>query len=188
MYARYVRTRVDKDVLRYELKEQASLFGCKNGFIPWLLGLKLKAGQEEPCAWHIDVVSELGGNPEYPKSTLVIDLKPKQSKTNLSLYEVLDVWGYSQNGWSPLLLRLNGLYVDADPLVVNRSSFVRRDDEVQGPIYEFLYVAGSVTDGKPTGLWVPPPASPTNAALLWPDALNYFFECIRETTPSVFKS
>ncbi len=74
MYYRYLRTRVEADAVRYDFAERVSLFGCNNGFIPWLLGLKLKAGQSEPHAWHIDVVSELGGNREYLNSTLLIDL------------------------------------------------------------------------------------------------------------------
>lgn len=187
MYARYSRMRMSPDATHYEFQERVSLFGHNNGFIPWLLGLKLPKDQEEPYKWHVDVVSELGGHPDYPHSTLLIDLKPKQNKTNLSLYEVMDVWGYSASGWSPILLRLNGLFVDEDPSVVDRNSFVRKDDEIDGPIYEFLYLDGSVIDGKFSGLWVPPPASPTNAALLWPDALNYFFQCILARTPEVLQ-
>ncbi|HDY66093.1 MAG TPA: hypothetical protein ENH84_07685 [Phycisphaerae bacterium] len=188
MYARYTRTRIASDETRYELqKEKVSLFGCNNGFIPWLLELKLLPGQGEPCKWHVDVVAELGGHPDYPHNTLLIDLKPKQNKTNLSLYEVMDVWGYSASGWTPILLRLNGLFVDEDPSVVDRNALVRKDDEIDGPIYEFLYLDGSVMEGKLSGPWVPPPASPTNAALLWPDVLNYFFQCICATTPEVLQ-
>jgi hypothetical protein len=189
MYARYLRSRVGKDAIRYELQEDnVSLFGCNNGYIPWLLGLKLPPGQGEPCAWHVDVVSELGAHADYLNSTLLIDLKPKQIKTNLSLYEVMDVCGYSENDWSPVLLRLNGLFVDEeDPSSVDRNDFVRKDNEISGPIYEFLYVAGSVGDGKIKGTWRLPPSSPTNGALLWPEPLNYFIKCIQARTPSVLK-
>lgn len=185
MYARYRRTRVGADATRYEFQSNEKLFGCNEGFIPWLLGLKIPPGQGEPFRWHVDVVSELGSHPEYVDSTLVIDLKPKQNKTNLSLYEVMDAWGYSDSGWSPILLRLTGLFVDQEPSSVNRNDFIRKDDEVDGPIYEFLYLDGSVRDGKIVGSWRPPPVSPTNAALLWPAALNYFVQCIRERTPDV---
>jgi len=187
MYARYTRSRLGTNGTRYEFQEQISLFGCNNGFIPWLLGLKLAQGQGEPCKWHVDVVAELGGHPDYLHSTLLIDLKPKQNKTNLSLYEVMDVWGYSDSGWTPILLRLNGLFIDEDPSLVDRNSFIRMDNEIDGPIYEFLYLDGSVTGGEITGLWVPPPASPTNAALLWPEMLDYFFQCIRDRTPDVLQ-
>lgn len=74
MYSRYTRTRVETNATRYEFQEAVSLFGCNNGFIPWLLGLKLPPGQGEPCKWHVDVVAELSGHPEYPSSTLLIDL------------------------------------------------------------------------------------------------------------------
>jgi hypothetical protein len=97
----------------------------------------------------------------------------------------MDVWGYSASGWSPIMLRLNGLYVDEDPSVVGRDRFVRRGTEIGGPVYEFLYLDGTIRDGKVSGKWTAPPMSATNAVLLWPDALRYFFDCIRATSPSV---
>ena len=188
MYARYTRSRVDIVNTQYQYQEQVSLFGCNNGFIPWLLGNKVTPGQGEPFLWHVNVVEELCISSDYPDSTLIIDLKPKQNKTNLSLYEVMDVWGYSAGNWSPIMLRLNGLYVDQDPTLINRNDFTLNDNDVDGPIYEFLYLDGSIENGKLIGSWAPPPASPTNAALLWPDALNYFIQSIRACTPDVIKA
>jgi hypothetical protein len=187
MYARYTRRRVEYDSTRYQFQEQVSLFGCNNGYIPWLLSSKIPAGQGEPHPWHVDVVDELGVNPKYLDSTLIVDLKPKQNKTNLSLYEVMDVWGYCSGGWTPILLRLNGLFVDENPALINRDDFLRKDDQIDGPIYEFLYLDGSVNSGKIRGPWIPPPASPTNAALLWPETLRYFVQCIRDCTPNVLE-
>ncbi|HEX3036971.1 MAG TPA: hypothetical protein VHT73_17930 [Thermodesulfobacteriota bacterium] len=135
--------------------------------------------------WHVNVVAELGAHLDYPNSTLIIDLKPRQIKTNLSLYEVMDVWGYSSSGWTPILLRLNGLFVDENPSLVDRNKFVRKDNEVDGPIYEFLYLDGSVDKGRLVGPWILPRAAPANAALLWPDTINYFVRCIRSCTPDV---
>jgi hypothetical protein len=185
VYARYLKTRVGADAARYELQDDqyTHLFGCKEGFVPWLLRPKLTPEQNEPCEWHVDVASELAANAEYPNSTLLIDLKPKQNKTNLSLYEVMDVWGYSDKGWSPILLRLKGLFVDAAPSSFDRKDFIRKDRDTVPSIYEFLYLKGSIRDGELDGRWTAPPASPTNAALLWPESLNYFFKCIRATTP-----
>ncbi len=54
MYARYTRTRVGADVTRYQFQEQVSLFGCNNGFMPWLLSLKIPPGQGEPYLWHAE--------------------------------------------------------------------------------------------------------------------------------------
>ncbi len=188
MYALYRRTRIGNAATRYERDKKEpniSLFGCNNGFIPWLLRLKVPSNQNEPYCWHVDVLAELNALPDYSCGTLIIDLKPKQNKTNVSLYEVMDVWGWSEHDWTPILLRLDGLFVDESPEKIDRENFVRDDADIDGPIYEFLYLVGSVNNGKLDGSWVPPPASPTNAALLWPETLNYFFRCIRERTPDV---
>jgi len=133
-----------------------------------------------------DVLPELNAQPDYRGGTLIINLKPKQN--NVSLYEVLDVWRWSQNDWTPILLRLNGLFTDDRPETINREDVVRADADISGPIYEFLYLTGSVKNGKLHGPWTPPNASPTNAALLWPETLNYFFQCIRERTPEVLSA
>jgi hypothetical protein len=183
MYALYKKTRL-KGHCRYEFKERASLFGCNQGYIPWLLAKQMSPSQKEPYGWHLRLEEALA-KADCPDSTLIIDLKPKQQKTNLSLYEVLDVWGWSASGWTPILLHLCGLLVDADPKGVDRNDFRIRNDERDEPIYEVLYLDGSVSKGKLTGRWNAPPASPTNAALLWPDTVQYFVRCIRERTPGV---
>ena len=115
MYARHLRSRIGTDATRYQFQGPVSLFGCDSGFIPWLLSLKIPHARTEPFRWHVNVIDDLGSSSEYLGNTLVIDLKPKQKQTNVSLYEVMDVWGYSDNGWSPILLRLNGLFVDQNP-------------------------------------------------------------------------
>jgi hypothetical protein len=176
MFMRYLKTRLDgKD--HFSFAEQVSLFGCNEGFIPWLLLKQIAPSQEEAYLWHVHVASALNAT-EYKGSALLIDLKPRQRKSNLSLYEVEDVWGYSDSGWTPILLRLSGLFIDADPAAVHRNEFCIPDRKRIGPIYEFLYLAGSVSGGKLTGGWTAPPASPTNAALLFPDTLRYFLDCM----------
>ena len=191
VYSLYRRTNIGKNATRYERdkkEKEISLFGCNNGFIPWLLGFKVPPNQNEPYPWQVDVLPELNAQPDYRGGTLIIDLKPKQNKTNISLYEVLDVWGWSQDNWTPILLRLNGLFTDDRPETINREDFVRADADISGPIYEFLYLTGSVKNCKLHGPWAPPNASPTNGALLWPETLNYFFQCIRERTPEVLSA
>jgi len=123
----------------------------------------------------------------YPDSAVVIDLKPKQQKKNVSLYELLDVWGISDQGWTPILLHLRGLFVDAKPEGIDRNDFSLDYREAEGPIYEFLHLDGSVHDGQLIGRWTAPPASPTNAALLWPDTIRHFVSCIRDQIPDIFK-
>ena len=57
-------------------------------------------------------------------------------------------WGYSDNGWTPILLRLSGLFVDVDPSTVDRNDFAIEDGNREEHIYEFLYLDGSILGGK----------------------------------------
>jgi hypothetical protein len=157
MYACYTRTRVEGNATRYQLRQDGkdiSIFGCNEGFVPWPLGFEIPRGQNEPYLWHVNVLAELDAQPNYGSSTLIMDLKPKQTKNNASPYELLDVWGYSADGWTPALLRLNGLFVVESPENVNRKDFTHSDNIIDGP-YEFLYLTGSVKDGKIIGTWAP---------------------------------
>jgi hypothetical protein len=188
MYARYTRNRVGDDSTRYEFQQPEKLFGRSGeGYIFWLLEPKVPKNQEQPYKWHLDVLSELGAHPEFRDSTLVIDLRPKQKRTGLFLYELMDVWGYSAHDWTPIMLRLHGLLVGDDPSSVNEKDFVRKDSEIVRPIYEFLYLNGWVAHGELMGPWTSPPVSSTNAALLYRDALNYFLGRILKATPDVFQ-
>jgi hypothetical protein len=184
MYARYKKIRGQGGHIHYSYLEKAFLFGCNQGIIPRLLREQLPLGQEEPFLWHINISASLAAT-ELRDSALVIDLKPKQSKSNLSLYELLDVWGYSEYDWTPILLRLAGLFIDKDPRGINRNDFYLYDQEIDSPIYEILYLEGTVKEGKLNGRWTAPPASPTNAALLWPETLRYFLACIQTCTPEI---
>ena len=187
MYARYLRKDYPKHS-SYRFLEKCSLFGCNAGFIPWLLDRNLPPYQDEPYKWHLSIQDAFWGakyeDIDYTGSALIIDLKPQQ-EDQLSLYEVLDVWGYSNNNWSPILLYLSGLFVEADPREVDRNEFVIKDRDRDEPIYEFMYVSGSVSGGNLIGQWTAPPRSPTNAALLWPDSLSYFFESIKRRSPGL---
>ena len=156
MYARYLKER-EPGSSSYQFVEQCSLFGCNEGFIPWLLNRRISSSQGEPYKWRLPIQDSLNGaksnDTDYTGSTLIIDLKPKQNKKNLSLYEVLDVWGYSDEGWPPILLHLSGLFVDADPNMVDRNKFFINDSDRDEPIYEFMYLDGSVADGRLEGRW-----------------------------------
>jgi hypothetical protein len=165
---------------------KCSLFGCNQGYIPSLLRGRLLLQDSEPFKWHLPIAAAMD-SAGHAGETLVIDLKPKQHKTNLSLYEVCDVWGYSHCGWTPILLRLHGLFVDADPSQVDKDHFTITDSDRMEPIYEVMYVTGTVRSGRIDGTWRAPPVSPTNGALLWPDTVAYFFQCIQVATPNVLQ-
>jgi hypothetical protein len=185
MYYLYRRTKIGKNSTRYHKEKKVSLLGCNKGFITRvLLAPKIPPGQNEPYSWHIDVPTELDAQSEYRSTSLVIDLSPDRPTTNL--YEVMDVWGWSNDGWTPVMLRLNGLFVDdPDPKIKEQSEFVRDGADIHGPIYEFVYVRGTVKDGKLDDLWVPP--GPLQAVVLGPEPLNYFFQSICQQTPDVLK-
>lgn len=126
--------------------------------------------------WHCtdtDILSHLG-DVEPAEHRILIDLKPSD-KTNVSLYRLRDVWGYSYESWTPLALRLESLLVD-DP----RDNPTIFKQEFVGPkesgdfIYEFLYLNGGTKGGK----WTWGMVGRVNGALLWPDALRYFINRI----------
>jgi hypothetical protein len=112
----------------------------------------------------------------YADHTLIIDLKPKNRETNLSLYEVAEVWGHSSNGWTPIMLRLRGLFIDEDPTAFNREDFTRCEADIDDPIFSMMYLQGTIREGSLLDKWTPPGPSPTNSVLLWPETLQYFSE------------
>ncbi len=115
-------------------------------------------------------------------SAVIIDLKPDAAR-NVSLYEIEDVWGFSNEDWTPLALRLRPLFVDHKHK--NPDRFKRRFPmpsekaigDNGGAIHEFLYA--SHREGI-DGPWRWGRNGVVNAALLWPDTFEYFVSSIRE--------
>jgi hypothetical protein len=137
------------------------------------LARSLPTGQNEPYSWHLDVPSALA-EAGAANGTLIIDLKPQQRQSNLSLYELLEVWGYSSSGWTPVMMRLRGLFVDADPRHVDPRDFAYDLAESDDPIFSVMYLAGGISNGALTGRWTAPGPSSTNGVLIWPDVMRYF--------------
>lgn len=171
---------------RYIFKKQVSLFGCNRGYIPRLLKICLKGEASEPLPWHINISKAMKDVGQLNDS-LIINLKPNSSKPNLSLYEVVDVWGYSDYGWTPIMLYLRGLFVDADPNAIDDRDFLLMPKEVEGPIFSMMYLSGTVKGGSIQGRWTPPGPSPTNSVLLWPNTFNYFAEKAKEIIQTTFE-
>ncbi|MBI5646612.1 MAG: hypothetical protein HY962_06740 [Ignavibacteriae bacterium] len=172
MYALYNKTG-ENGSIQYRFQEGISLFGCNKGYIPWLLANQLTAELSEPLSWHVNIENSLKAVGQ-DNQTLVIDLKPNSKLPNLSLYEVLDVWGYSGSGWTPILFHHGGLFIDEDPIRFDKNNFVRWSAEVDTPIFSMMYLRGTVKDGRLNGKWTPPVPSPTNSVLLWPGAFEFF--------------
>jgi hypothetical protein len=172
MYALYRKT-PDESGHRYRFFTTTSLFGCHSGWIPRLLKQSLASTANEPIEWHVRVENALreAGSPD---STLIIDLKPKKAGTNLSLYEIVEVWGRSADAWTPIMLHLKGLFIDKDPNTLDRNEFTRCAADVDDPIFSMMYLQGTVRDGNLVDRWTTPGPSPTNSVLLWPETMKYF--------------
>lgn len=193
MFALYSK-KTEEGRLKLKLEEEISLFGCRVGYIPKLLGKVIPAGQEEPFKWHLPiqhmlaerVLERASEECQGLKPAIIIDIKPRNKKEKyVTLCELLDVWGYSSSGWTPILMRLRGLLIDADPNKYEKSHLELDAQDNYDIIYTLLHLSGSVSKGRLVGTWNPPGPSPTNSVLLWPDTLKYFMECIKENDPKL---
>ena len=159
------------------------LFGCNEGWVPWMLGMAIPSEQ----GWHVPLKQALARDEvtkyvaeQYPgreANAIVIDVKPGSNE--LFFCELIDVWGFSESDWTPMLWRLRVLEIMESTKDTPHSfdDFIGADDDY---VYEFLYAKGTVKNGKLDGPWLAPKSSPTNGALLWPKALSYFLERIGE--------
>lgn len=165
----------DTDVLpvglRYNFRQVISLAGSAGPLATFARATN--PAKNVPFAWHAreeGLVAHFGGQPA--KQAIVIDLKPRVSG-NVSLYRLLDVWGYSLASWTPLALRLQALFVDyqePNPHVF-KNSFVDPGTD-HALIGEFLYMQGGVLSGK----WTWGMVGRVNGALLWKDAFVFLSE------------
>ena len=160
-----------------------SLFGCIEGWVHWLVQLTMPQRQREPYSWHIRIDDGLAlpaVRKEFPNAdAIIVDIKPT-AKNEFFVCELRDVYGYSADGWTPLLWRMQVLEIDSERKGNHLEDFdAPNDGDI---IYEFLYAMGSVDNGKTVGTWNPPKPSSTNGVLLWPQALAYFMRCIRDGT------
>ena len=164
---------------QYVKEKETHLFGCNIGLIPDFLQRQLKPQDTEPYKWHISVECSLHKAGE-PNKTVIIDIKPSNTEY-LAIYELVDIWGISSHSWTPILLKMRGLLVDEPTFKYDKNNFAIQVEKENEAIFSVLYLSGTVENGKIVGKWVPPPASPTNAALLWPETIDYFYECRKQT-------
>lgn len=159
-------------VTRYTRRSRESLFGCRSGWIPYLLREEAPASASEPFRWHFNVRDAMARH-DRSGATLVIDLKPNEAN-NVSLYEVVEVWGHSEHGWTPIMMRLRGLFVDGSAEQVDPSKFDYNLADADDPIFSVMYLRGTVREGALLGPWTAPGPSSTNGVLLWPHVMAYF--------------
>jgi hypothetical protein len=177
MYYLYSKSREgDEDHFIRKPKED-HLFGCRVGRIPLLLKDIMPQDVTEPYSWHLPFNQALIQK-EQQGVSLVIDLRPKVKET-ISLYELLDVWGYSDNKWTPIMLMLRALFIEEPSQGIDTSDFSIKASANPDRIYTFLHLDGTIIHGDIVGRWLPSSPSSTNSVLLWPNAMNYFIDCVR---------
>ncbi len=159
----------DSEQREYRQLKEISLSGAASP-------LRTVLGEAKDSEWHAPearILFLLGFEPPE-KHRILIDLKPSD-KSKVSLYRLRDIWGYSYDTWTPLALRLESVLVDEphDSPSEYKQAFVR-PTETKDFIYEFLYLNG----GSQSEKWTWGMVGRVNAALLWPDALRYFFKSI----------
>ena len=170
MYMLYDKS-ISGEKIDYSFNQEASFFGCNNGWIPYLLRKKLHPSHAEPFQWHLNIPEALFES-ERRNYAFVIDIKPHSSKEIL-MAELLNVWGHSEDEWTPLLLQLNYLNVPDG----SKTSFSTAT--ARNIVYTHAYASGSVNSGEITGKWLPASPSATNGALLTPGVLKFFYDAIK---------
>ena len=162
-------------VLSLQYEDDLSLAGCNNGIIANELKEILHPEDNPPIGWVIPI-SEKYNKQDY---SVIIDIKPNNDE--VFLCELDMVFGYSFSGWSPIMLRLKKLYSDETKEDVDKENFLYPEDpEI---IYTMLYLYGSIENGKINGTWRFPGPSPTNSLLLWPEAMSFFHNQVKEHDP-----
>ena len=123
--------------------------GCSR----WLCRLAKKSHIVGTYPWERALASpKIRG--DFPNAdTIVVDIKPAAAD-EIFLCELLNVWGYSSDNWTPLLWHLRVLEPKhGDPRAGHLADFSAVDGGEE--VYEFLYARGSVKSGKIVGLGSP---------------------------------
>ena len=188
-YFLYHRTH-EEDRWRFTFKDQAFLYGCKVGIAANTLRRQIASGQQEPQTWptwHINV-SEAVQQQNATGDVFVIDLKPNQRLKNneFSFYELVDIWGFSYEEWTPAMLGLRALLIDHkdkdDDLDCHDFTIAPNPEYINEPIFTFVYFGGGIREGKVEGTWRSTGPASANGALLWPDASTYFARIMIDQT------
>jgi hypothetical protein len=173
MYYWHKRT-IENDQIRLTLDDTASLGGCNVGVIPDELSKILSPSDDAPIGWVLPIADK------WNKAgySLILDIKPKTNE--VFLCELDSVYGYSYEGWSPIMLRLKLLYIDETKDNIDKENFVYPEDPAI--IYTMYYLYGTIKNGQLVGTWNPPFGTLT-ALLFWPEAMSFFFDHVKKSDP-----
>jgi hypothetical protein len=160
--------------------------GGQNGPIAKLISLRAPAPPPADLgfiSWHLNQTELLDSfltdaeKAAINSYRLVIDLKPT-SEDELLFFEICDIWGCSDPGWTPLMLRLCLMFEATERQhvqEVRRTWQFRAEGECRQArefVYEFLYL----THGWREGRWGWGTVGSVNGALLFPLHLAFFLE------------
>jgi hypothetical protein len=180
MYLLYKTMKDGPDKVEFKKESEISLVGNTRGIVVEYLRTIITPKDTEPFEWEIDTkeaVSALG----LSGDAVVVDIKP-DSKERVMLFELQKIYGLSSYGWTPIMLELRDLVLDKPASRWNKSHFSIPDHSPRRDIgYTFLYLSGTVKDGKPVGTWNVPEPAPTNGSLRRPDTVRYFLSKVRCT-------
>jgi len=170
----YRRTRGSDGAREYSQLHGVTLAGTGNGLVYPFVRRYAPAGAEV-FPWGASVKDLLEESGFAPKDhAVVVDARPKEDVT---LYELTDVWGHSYLDWTPIVLRLEELFVGEKPLDPERFKATFTDARCpRAPVYQFLHLQGGTVGGD----WKWGPMGSTNGALLPPDALAFFLDMLQD--------
>lgn|GEM_PF-3541928 len=180
----------------YILRHKVYLAGYLNGIIPNVLIRKYanslpKADptEKEPWQWYLKFPEDLKFLPKQldylakvENPAVVIDIKPGQGELWLS--ELMNVWGWTDDAWTPIMYHLRPLVLGDKPRQVDKNVPVPQfqGENREGDIFYFSYLRGTIKNGalinpdNPRAAWGWPGKSSTNSVSLLPDVLDFFYE------------
>lgn len=178
MYSIYDKQNIDGQI-QLKFSKKISLAGCNYGLIPNLLKNKISSDKNPPIGWLLPIAEIYNKKGQ----SVIIDIKPKNKKySEVFLCELDIIFGFSYNEWSPIMYRLKRLYSNISPGDFDKNDFIYpKEQEI---IYTMLYLVGSFENGKLTGTWNYPGPSPTNALLLWSEAMTFFHRQVKNYDPN----
>jgi hypothetical protein len=167
-YIVYRTTKLPAGATQYHAPEHVSLAG--SGLIQSTLR-RLRLLGESDVGWTVSAADLLRtGEYEPDAHALVIDTAPR--RVTVSLFEVRSILGYSYGDWTPIMVRFEQLFVDANVTTTvddMKREFTDEDCE-RCLVRSILYLKGGYGGGD----WNWGGNSRTTAALLWEDAWKFF--------------
>lgn len=148
----------------------------KDGPIGSFVLSKITDSTEAPFKWHMsaeEILNRLSRSKSAPDNyAIIIDLKPR--KASVELYLLRDIWGYSDDSWTPLAIRLEELPTNHERAKDGSPGDFTISERNEIPVIEFLYLRAGIRGGT----WGWGPVGYVNGTLLWPETLRHFLSVI----------